>query len=254
MDFPVAEIQIPTHLQVSAELAQLEALRGRVVDSTEESGGIRIRAIRQEGLRVGAQTGLAARYSMIMEYLGSVEPKLNVTFSFAGFVRDGRLLVPAIIESNNTLQYDTETATASEVQKSYEIVEEARVVTSIPTWRDYVYQQYAKPEPPHVSMLPRNEDEAEEWKKALREGWTAGVYQADQIYQDRMNQLAKAVEGRHLYRKLEAKNIIAPASLQVQANRVTFNGRTMNIGETLYSVGQDAEYNSSAKWLPVWTR
>ena len=37
---------------------------------------------------------------MIMEYMDSVEPKLNVAFSFSGFVREGRLLVPSIIEES----------------------------------------------------------------------------------------------------------------------------------------------------------
>ncbi|KKN85128.1 hypothetical protein LCGC14_0282970 [marine sediment metagenome] len=254
MDFPVVDVELPSQLQTSSELEAMVNLKGREVEDRDVSTGIRIRAIRQEGLRVGAQTGLAARYSMIMEYWSSVEEKLNVTFSFTGFVREGRLLMPAIVQVDNALSYDPETGAATQVQKAYTVEEEARVVTSIPTWRDYVYQVYERPEAPHESLLPRNDEEVDEWKKALREGWTAGVFQADQIYEDRVNQLVRAVEGRHLYRTLEAKNMISPAALRVESNRVTFNGRTMNIGETIYMVGGDAQYNTAADWKPVWTR
>lgn len=254
MDFPQLDVPLPENLTTSAELREMEDLRGREADSEDVAGGIRIRAIRQEGLRVGAQTGLAARYTMIMEYMDSVEPKMNVAFSFNGFVRDGRLLVPAIIEVNDRLSYDAETGQATEVKKAYTVIEEARVVTSVPTWRDYLFQVYAMPEPPHESILPRNDEEVEVWKKALNEGWVTGLYQADQIYQDRINDLTRAVEGRYLYRTLEAKKMISPAALQVVANRVTFNGRTMNIGETIYSIGNAAAYQQSSGWSPVWTR
>jgi len=254
MDFPVAEISLPEHLQAPPALMEIVNLKGREGDEIDMGGGIRVRAIRQEGLRVGAQTGLAERYTMIMKYMDKVEPKLNVAFNFAGFVRDGRLLVPAVVENNNNLTVDAETGIVTEVRKAYTIEEEARIVTSVPTWRTYLWQEYAYPEPPHHSLLPRTPVEVDEWKRAVLEGWSAGVTMADQVYQDRMNQLVKAVEGRHLYTTLEAKNMISPAALQVQANKVTFNGRTMNIGEIIYTVGNDAEYRSARNWEPVWTR
>lgn len=254
MDFPQLEVPLPQSMVMSDDLSAMEGMRGRESDPNDVSQGIRIRAIRQEGLRVGAQTGLAKRYTMIMEYMDSVEPKLNVAFSFSGFVREGRLLVPSIIEVDNRLTFEAETGKATEVQKAYTVDEEARVVTSFPTWRDYLFQVYSLPEPPHESMLPRNDEEATAWKAALRQGWTAGVYQADMVYQDRMNDLTKAVEGRHLYRTLEDKEMISPAALQVVANKVTFNGRTMNVGEVIYSVGNHAQYRQSNSWLPVWTR
>lgn len=254
MDFPQIDVPLPQSMVMSEDLAEMEGLRGSKSDPSDVSQGIRIRAIRQEALRLGAQTGLSKRYNTIMEYMGSVEPKLNVVFSFSGFVREGRLLVPSIIEVDNRMSFEPETGKATEVQKAYTVDEEARVVTSIPTWRDYLFQVYSLPQPPHESLLPRNEEESAAWKAALRDGWTAGVYQADMVYQDRMNDLTKAVAGRHLYRTLEDKEMISPAALQVVANKVTFNGRTMNVGEIIYSVGNHANYLQADSWKPVWTR
>lgn len=254
MDFPVADVVLPEHLEAPAALMEIVNMRGKAEGEDDVGGGIRIRAIRQEALRLGAQTGLAERYSMIMEFMDKTEHRLNVTFNFSGFVRDGRLLVPAIAETTSRLTANHDDGSLTHVSKTYTIEEEARLVTSIPTWRDYLFQVYQYPEKPHHSLLPRNKKEEEVWKSAVIEGWGAGVNQADMIYQDRMNRLTKAVEGRHLYRTLEAKNVISPAALQIQENKITFNGRSMNIGEVIYNVSNPSEFKASEGWEPVWTK
>lgn len=256
MDFPVANVSIPSHLEAPAALVELKALRGGAEGAEEEegAGGLRFRAIRQEGLRVGAQTGLAHRYGMVMEYLGGVENKINVIFSFNGFVKDGRLLVPAVVEVPNQFVGDTETGEVRVIRNAYTIEEEARIVSVVPTWRDYLWQEYAYPENPHRSLLPRTDAEAQAWQEAVTEGWRAGVHQADTIYSDRLAMLTKAVEGRNLYKTLESKQMISPAALQVVSNRVTFNGRTMNVGEIIYTINNPSNYTSSDTWRPVWTR
>ncbi|WP_326430291.1 type IV secretory system conjugative DNA transfer family protein (plasmid) [Stutzerimonas frequens] len=256
MDFPVAEMSVPAHLEAPAPLVELKGLRGGSVDDAEEegAGGLRYKAIRQEGLRVGAQTGLAHRYSMVMSYLKAVEPKLNVVFSFNGFVKDGRLLVPAVVEIPNQFVRDETSGEVRVIRNAFTIEEEAKIVSVVPTWRDYLWQEYSYPEKPHRSLLPRTDAEAKAWEEAVNEGWRAGVSQADTIYQDRLAMLTKAVEGRNLYRTLESKKMVSPAALKIVSNRVTFNGRTMNVGEVIYNIGSAANYTASDTWRPVWTR
>ncbi|MBF6615580.1 MAG: type IV secretory system conjugative DNA transfer family protein [Candidimonas sp.] len=256
MDFPVAEVGIPAHLEAPAALVELKGLRGSKPESEDESseGGIRYKAIRQEGLRVGAQTGLAHRYEMIMEYMSAVEPKLNVVFSFNGFVNDGRLLVPAVTEAPNRFVRDEQSGEVRVIRNAYTVEEEARIVSVVPTWRDYLWQEYSYPEKPHRSLLPRTDAEVKAWEQAINEGWRAGVHQADTIYSDRLAMLTRAVEGRNLYKTLESKNMFSPAALQAVSNRVTFNGRTMNVGEVIYTINTPGNYTSSGSWRPVWTR
>lgn len=256
MDFPVADVGIPPHLVAPAALVELKGMRGAEAEGEDAdgAGGIRYKAIRQEGLRVGAQTGLAHRYGMIMEYMKGVEPKLNVIFSFNGFVKDGRLLMPAVTEMPNRFVRDEQTGEVRVIRNAYTVEEEARIVSVVPTWRDYLWQEYAYPEKPHRSLLPRTDAEAKAWEEAVNEGWRAGVHQADTIYSDRLAMLTRAVEGRNLYKTLESKNMFSPAALQAVANRVTFNGRTMNVGEVIYTIGKPGNYTSSDSWRPVWTR
>lgn len=255
MDFAVAEIDVSGQLETPAALVQLQSLRGveKGVDvKTKDGGGLRFRSMRQEGLRLGAQAGLAERYSMIMEYLDKNESKANVIFSFAGFVNDGTLLVPAVHQAQNQFKMDGDEARV--VSNSYTIAEEARIVSSVPTWRDWLAQEYDMPEQPHYSLLPRTPSEVKVWEQSVKDGWRAGVVQADGIYSDRLNDLTRAVEGRYLYRVLEKKKMIKPSLLRVERNKVTYNGRTMNIGEVIYSVQGKANYTSGDNWKPIWSR
>lgn len=253
IDFPVAEMP-STQIEAPAELKSIGELKGRDKKelSIEEGGKLRTDALRQEGLRVGAQTGLAYRYGMIMDYLDSVEPKLNVTFNLAQFVRDGHLLIPAITEVRD--QLTKENGELHKVKAAYTIQEEASVVSSVPTWRDYVYQRFEKPELPHEALFPRDDFETSEWKRSLNEGWNAGVYQADEMFRDRVNQLAKAVAGRHEYVTLESREMYSPADLKVVNSQVTFQGRTMNVGEQIIGISQLGNFTNSQTWAPIWTR
>lgn len=253
VDFPVAEM--PTsQIEAPAELKLIGELKGRDKKelSNDEGGKLRTDALRQEGLRVGAQTALAYRYGMIMDYLDAVEPKLNVAFNFAQFVRDGHLLIPAITEVRD--QYTKENGLVHRVKAGYTVQEEAQVVSSVPTWRDYVYQRYEKPELPHEALFPRDDFETSEWKRSLLEGWNAGIYQADEMFKDRVNQLTKAVEGRHQYVTLESRAMFSPADLKVVNSQVTFQGRTMNVGEQIIGIGQLGNFTNSQTWAPIWTR
>ncbi|MEC4242098.1 type IV secretory system conjugative DNA transfer family protein [Pseudomonas sp. DSV-1] len=253
VDFPVAEMPA-SQIEAPAELRLIGELKGRDKKelSNDEGGKLRTDALRQEGLRVGAQTALAYRYGMIMDYLEAVEPKLNVAFNFAQFVRDGHLLIPAITEVRD--QYTKENGLVHRVKAGYTVQEEAQVVSSVPTWRDYVYQRYEKPELPHEALFPRDDFETSEWKRSLLEGWNAGIYQADEMFKDRVNQLTKAVEGRHQYVTLESRAMFSPADLKVVNSQVTFQGRTMNVGEQIIGIGQLGNFTNSQTWAPIWTR
>lgn len=248
---------VPPGLENPPELVELQNLQGFEGEQGEEEakgGGIRFKAIRQEGMRVGAQAGLSSRYGMIVAYLEAVESKINVTFNFAGFVRDGRLLLPSVIETPNRFIKDESKREVTVVRNSYTVQDEAKIVSNVPTWRDYLWQSYSYPEMPHVSLLPRTDAERAAWKNAVSDGWRAGVSQADEIYFDRLARLTADTEGRYLYVTLENKKMFTPAALQVVANKVTFNGRTMNVGEIIYSISSDANYTNSGSWRPVWTR
>ena len=104
IDFPIADIEIVESMRYAPELHEAINLKGKKQAIKEELvGGVKLNAIRQEGLRFGAQSGLSVRYDLIMEYLDEHEDKLNALFNFAGFVRQGNLLIPSLTEVNSQL-------------------------------------------------------------------------------------------------------------------------------------------------------
>lgn len=254
MDYPVAPMSASA-IERPAPLLELRALRGGTnATKEEEADGLKFKAIRQEGLRVGAQAGLSTRYGQIMKYLEARQTDLDVTFGFAKFVRDGRMLIPAVVETPNQFKFDPQTGKATEIKNAITVGDEAKIVSVVPTWRDYLWQEYVYPDPPHPSLLPSTSAEVKAWQDAVDAGWKAGYAQADGIFDDRVNRLTMAVEGRALYITLEQQKVFTPAALRVVSNKVTFNGRTMNIGETIYAIDDQANYTNSRDWRPTWSK
>lgn len=236
------------------ELRRLSEIKGRSQSdmAKDESVQLRAESLKQEALRVGAQSGLAYRYGMLMDYCDSVEPKINVVWNLSQFVRDVHLLIPAVIEVRD--QFTKEGGEIRRVRTGITVTEEADVISSTPTWRDYVYQRYDVPDLPHESLYPLGEVEESIWKSALKQGWEAGIFQADANFQDRVNQLTRAVEGRYQYLTLEARGMFTPADLKVVNSQVTFQGRTMNVGEQIITVRNQGNFTQMQTWAPVWTR
>lgn len=257
MDFQTAHIPPPSTQAKPPELVQLESLRGGDLGEEIDLGGgkgLRVKALRQEAMRSGAQSGLAWRYGLIMRYLNKNEPEMNVVFNFAGFVNDGRVLIPCVLKTPNLFINDEEKGEVREVKEQITIATEAKLISVVPTWRDYLWQEYSYPEPPHHSLRPRTDAEVKAWEDGVKEGWSAGVSQADMIYSDRLAALEKDVACRNTYKVLVDNGAISPAALKVVNNQVTFNGRSMNVGEVIYTISGSANYKQASEWKPIWTR
>lgn len=240
------------------ELTSLYRLRFAYTDEeTEEAkrgkvAGLRITSVRQEALRQGTLAGLNWRYGQINEHLESNSGMWDRVFSFTPFLEQERILVPAVNRDRGVQEFDDGGQSYREAISSVTIAEEARIVSVAPTYRDFLYKDYAKPAPPHPVLLPQNAKEREVWRQGVETGWQLGVEQADTIFNDSVYQLQHAIEGRINYRSLVAMGYISPAALDVTEMGVTYNGRTMNVGESLYQITTEARYRPVTEWKAVW--
>lgn len=254
--FPTAVISDARGALTSTnELIKLKRKRStkKAIKDELDNSGMRVSSVRQEGLRIGAQTGLSKRYTAIVKYLEANENRLNVLYNFAPFV-DGKLLLPAVAKMQDTFALDESTGEATTIRNSYTISEEARIIANVPTWRDYLVQDFGMPEDPHYSILPSNDIEAAAWEEALDEGWLAGITMADEIFSDHVAQLTKTLEERYRYQLLLNQGVVSAPVLGVDRRSISYNGRTLNVGETIYSVEQPVNYTATPNWRPVWTR
>lgn len=240
------------------ELTNLYRLKFAYSDEEKEQAkrsevaGLRIASIRQEGLRQGTLTGLHWRYGVINEHLDKNTGVLDRVFSFTPFLENERILVPSVSRSRGVQEFDVEGEQYREAAARMTIAEEARLVSVAPTFRDYLYREYELPAPPHPVILPTNSHERAIWEKAVEEGWRLGIEQANTIFEDSVYELQNAIDGRINYRVLVATGYIEPAALQVTDMGVTYNGRTMNVGESLYQIATEAQYRPVTEWRAVW--
>lgn len=255
-DFPAAVISDVRGAVLDTETMEtLKRKRGpkKGVKEELENLSLRVAAVRQEALRVGAQSGLAKRYEAITTYLDANENRLNVLYNFAPFV-DGKILLPAVSKNQDTFTLDAEDGTATMVRTSYTISQEAQIISSPPTWRDYLYQEFEMPEESHSSVLPVGPKEIKVWEEGIVEGWKAGITMADEVFSDRLADLTKNIEERYRYQLLLNQGVVTAPVAGVDRRSITYDGRTINVGETVYSVEQPVNYTASPEWKPVWTR
>lgn len=191
-----------------AELNNLEQLEFKSGIGTRISS-IRGTALRETALSVGARGGLAWRAKTINCILLAQEKLLYRVYSFNSMMLDKNVLPPVLIEGRNTLKI-TGTDVIRIADRNYQIISQAKFVTAPPTWREYLWLNYAAPEIPDKSLLPRNQAERILWKRYINEGWLAGVGQANAIFRENIGRLKRDFEGMIRYRTLLAQNMVSP--------------------------------------------
>lgn len=136
----------------------------------QETPVLREESIKETALSIGARAGLIHRSIKIAEELKQMEGDLD-KLNFGALMIDKNLMPPVITEGKETVKKDSEDMlkTADAV---YRIEIPERLVTVVPTWRDYLYQglviKDSGVEKPHDSLLPKTDYEKEVWKKMLK--------------------------------------------------------------------------------------
>lgn len=200
----------------------------------------------------GSQAGLHWRYKEINEIIDRYAGRLD-SVNFRPFMTDGMILTPSILISKNDENFINDKKMIK-TNISFIVDQEARIVSVPPTFRDYIVREFEQPRPVNPLLKPKNEAEQKLWRSALQEGWEIGVEAAFDIFKDGLLQLERDIQGRINYRKMVQLEMISPAALKVSKMGVTFNGRTMNAGETIYEISQDAQYKSMDEWRSAWLK
>lgn len=215
---------------------------------TKTVGAIRIQALRETALSLGARGGLAHRAFAINQILLNYEPLLNRTFNFHGMLLDHNVLPPVLIESRQTLSLPgTDVLRVSD--RSYIILKQACFVTAAPTWRDYLWQNYQKPEIPDQTLLPKNKGEQIIWDKYVEEGWEAGLAQAMVIFQENLARLKRDFEGMIRYRTLLAQNIVSPPYVATMDMGITGGGDSLEVHDRVLRITALPSLNAdSSEW------
>lgn len=129
----------------SDNLQSLKKLSGSA--SKPKNGAIRSQSLRDTALSVGARGGLAWRAAQINKVLLQHENMLYRLFNFNAMLLDKNVLPPVLTDARNTLTLGG-TDTIRIADRTFQIIEQAKFVTAVPVWRDYLWLSYAPPKHP----------------------------------------------------------------------------------------------------------
>lgn len=221
----------------TANLGQLESVRavGNVKGHIEGVTGLRIRAIREAGVSIGARSALAWRTRQINRVINLHGNKLDQIFNFRGMLVEKHVLPPVMSEARDVLNVDND-QTIRLADRTYTIIKQARFSAGVPSWHEYLEMNFKAPEMPHDILLPRTGPEIAAWQESVRQGWTRGVLQANMIYEENLARLKRDYVGMALYKKLLSLRMVSKPYVAKASLGVTGGGDHMRIGDKVLRI------------------
>jgi defect-in-organelle-trafficking protein DotC len=199
------------------------------------ASSMRVKALQDTALSLGAQGGLAWASEKINAQLEKDKKYLESTYNFSGMMLSHGVLPPVLVEGDFTLNL-ADPNTIRVADKNYKIIQQAQFVTTPPNWREYLWQSYSKPELPHKFLLPRDKEEGIIWAKAIHTGWEKGVQQAYEIFHQNLARLKRDYQGMILYRKLLQQHMVSAPYVSRTELGVTGDGTNMNINDQVLRI------------------
>lgn len=240
--------------QVSAtiliSLATLPLISGcgmnKNIEDAKGLNNIRAQAIRDSAVSYGARYGLAVRTKVINSSLKKQQKQLDRIFNFNAMLLPHNLLPPVLAESRRSLNLaGPDVLRLSD--RIYKIVTPAHFVTAPPSWRDYLWLNYDKPDEPDVTLLPRTQEERDLWNEYVQMGWKDGARQADQIFLENLGHLKRDFTGMSIYRVLLAKNMVSAPFVAKARLGITGNETELRINDEVLRITATANLRPNAK-------
>ncbi len=244
-----------TQATVSVNTLDYQELANVTQDSVGSSAlagnQLRLKAVGQAALTLGAQSGLAHESNKINDNLLQQAEHLRTIFNFDALILNHNVLPPVLIEATDTLNL-SDPDTIRTASRSFKIEQNARFVTAPPTWRNYLLMNFSKPTLPDQTLLTRNAAEQIEWRDQLKIGWISGIQQADQIFAENLGQLKQDYQGMLLYRQLLAEHMVTPPYVAATDLGVTGDSQHLNIGDTILRISALPGLQTNIqKWTPI---
>lgn len=213
-------------------------------------------AMKEAALSYGARGGLIWRTYHIRKELEMRASYLDKVYDFRNLLipaPSGLLIEPPVIsEQVNAMLVDGRGQEAAVADRVYNIVNNARIVSAPRTWRNYLERDWGELSPPPDILRPNDAEEREKWIGWIREGWQLGIEQANEIFQEDLNELAADYQGMIRYRMLLAQGMVTPPyALQVDRG-ITGGGKEMRVGDRAVRITETPALSTGAdRWQPA---
>ncbi len=223
-----------------------------------ESMGLQIRsdALREAGLSLGARGGLAFRTFQIQRRLAEYETSLSKAYDFSRLLipaSSGFLIEPPIVsEAQRAVLVKAGGQAAAVADRIYRINRVARIVTTARNWRLYLERDWGRVDPPPAILAPKSDEERAMWREYVKQGWEAGVRQAEETFEADLDRLTNDYVGMVRYRELLSQGMISQPYALADDRGITGGGSEMRIGDRGVAItGQSQLIPRSTAWKPA---
>ena len=199
---------------------------------TDSTLSLRDRMVRDAARTISFQKAVALRYAELNKACEERADLLGSIFSFSSLLLDGHIL-PPVLGFAGPVHTLHDADSASSVDETYTIRSQARLVSTAPSWRDYLTQHFdaleIRPE-----CLPRTSRERSIWQDAVKSGWAQGTAQAEEVFQQNMDRLTADYRGMLRFTMLHKRGLV---SLPVMARGhipVRVGKTTLDINQTVF--------------------
>ncbi len=214
-------------------------------DAAEESlktNEIRLTAIHNTALGLGARHGLAWEAKQINRLLKAHATTLDQLFNFNTVMLKNHLVPPVLRVADASLLLMSP-STIRQHDRSIDILKQARFTTTPPTWRTYLIQITHKSDKPDPSLLPKDANEREEWDQAIVEGFKRGAEQSRYIFQQQLARLVQDYTGMVLYHKLRQENIVSSPMVGHASLGITGDKKHLTINDAVTRITNQSDLN-----------
>ncbi len=222
-----------------------------VISNSDGVSSIRLQALQDTAMTIGAQSGLANHAKQLNVTLEKKATYLDQVFNFHALLLPHGVLPPILAEGREefNLAADDSIRVSDRV---YKIISQAHFVSTPPNWRDYLYLSYTSPDFPDRTLLPQSRKERAIWQKYVTLGWNEGARQCDAIFEQNLARLKRDFSGMVLYRQLLAQNMVSPPFVAKASLGVTGGGSELRVNDQVLRITAMPSLQSNTKrWKPA---
>lgn len=242
-----------------ADFAEFSARtrRGNYETSVDEE---RYGLLREAAVSYSAQAGYQHRVWEVMRQLEQDSGKLSRTFDFNRVAysaprETGYILPPVVSRATAAINVDESGQSAVAADEFYRLEIPGRIVTIVPTWRDYLVIPLEEASEPDDNFLPQNKEEKQVFNRFAAEGWQAGVEQADEALSLNFSRLKRDYLGMVEYRRMVQAGLVRELVIQSSERRSAGEGEELFIGERRVRIVSSAQFvRDPSQWKPLQRR
>lgn len=228
--------------------------RGNYETSVEEE---RYDLLREAAVSYAAQAGYQHRVWEAMRQLEHDSAKLSRAFDFNRVAysaprETGYILPPVVSRATAAIKVDESGQSAVAADEFYRLEIPGRIVTIVPTWRDYLVIPREEASEPDDDFLPQDKEEKQVFDRFAAEGWQAGVEQADEALALNFARLRRDYLGMVEYRRMVQAGLVRELVLESSKRRSAGEGDELYIGERRVRIVSTARFvRDPSQWTPL---